>query len=186
MPARGPLTLALLFFALAATGLAATPSKHEVLDAIAVIERKVVGPEAAQAAKTIVVYAQLSDDVLVNIGTEQLPWLTEDWSMAPEKAQACESMLVAAFVAGNVRSQLRSERPGDDTYSGWLFALDAYRRLQAKYDFRSASLEALEKMRADGTLRRHADEVTEDEDRGDPQDAPRKPEASLRRRSVRS
>jgi hypothetical protein len=165
-----------LSLALCARGADAAPTRREALDAISVLERTVTGPGAAEAAKTIVVYAQLSDDVLVNIGNEQLPWLAENWPIGREQVQSCQSVLMAAFVAGNIRSQLRSGRAEDDTYSGWLFAIDAYRRLSANFGFRSQAIEALAKMQQDGTLQQHAKDL-DAEEREDPADAQRRPVA---------
>src|SRR5580658_4852769 len=132
--------LAVSFIALAGTGLAATPTKHAVLLAISVLERNVTGQDAIDAAKTIVVYAQDSEDVVVDIGPGQLPWVSEKWGLAREQELEYQSMLLAAFVAGNIKSQIKNARVEDDTYSGWVFAIDAYKRLRAKDPFRSASI----------------------------------------------
>jgi hypothetical protein len=180
------LALAAVVFSTCAGGaFAAVPTKHEVLRAIAVIEKSVSSPEAADAAKLIVVYAQLSDDVMVDIGPDQLPWLGESWGMDREKEAACQSMLMAAFVAGNVKSQIKNDKTEDDTYSGWILAIDAYHRLRAKYPFRSPAIEALAKMQAEGKLLEHARDVhmkSEEED----SDTPRKPLAWVRPRSPSS
>jgi hypothetical protein len=165
---------ALAFAACAGLGLAATPSKQQALDAISVLEKNLTGPQATQAAKTVVVYAQLSDDVMVDIGPEQLPWATEEWGLDKDRELSLHSLLVAAFVAGDVKTQLKNEKAEDDTYSGWLFALAAYHRLKASEDFRSPSLEALSKMQAEGKLRQHAKDVHA-EDQQDSADTEQKP-----------
>jgi hypothetical protein len=162
------------FVTCAGCGLAATPSKQDALQAISVLERNLLSPEAAQAAKTVVVYAQLSDDVMVDIGPEQLPWISEDWGLEKDREMAIHSMLVAAFVAGNVKPQIKNDKAEDDTYSGWLFAIETYHRLRAKEKFLSPSLEALAKMQAEGKLRDHAKDVHL-EDQQDPADAQQKP-----------
>ena len=154
--------------------MAAVPSRQQALDAISVLEKNPTGPQATQAAKTVVVYAQMSDDVMVDIGPEQLPWASEEWGLDKERELSLHSLLVAAFVAGDVKTQLRNDKAEDDTYSGWLFALEAYRRLKAREDFRSPSLEALSKMQADGKLRQHARDVHAD-DQQDQADSPQKP-----------
>jgi hypothetical protein len=166
---------AVLFLAFAVSGWAATPSRHEVLVAIAVLEKNVTGPEATEAAKTVVVYAQDSDDVLVDIGPDQLPWTNEKWGLDKEQELACQSMLLASFVAGNIRSQIKNSRTEDDTYSGWIFAIKTYKRLCANGSFRSPSIETLLKMEADGTLLQHAKEVRSKEDHEEPSDAPQAP-----------
>jgi hypothetical protein len=155
--------LAVSFLALAGSGLAATPSRHDVLVAISVLEKNVTGQDAVDAAKTIVVYAQDSDDVMVDIGPGQLPWVSEEWGLDKARELECQSMLLAAFVAGNIRSQIKNSRTEDDTYSGWVFAIGAYNRLRAKGPFRSPSIEELSRMEADGTLLQHAKEVQSQE-----------------------
>ena len=167
-----------LFAAVAAHGLAATPSKNDVLQAISVMEKRITSPEAAEAAKTIVIYAQVSDDVMVDIGPEQLPWLDEAWGLGKEKEQACKSLLMAAFVAGNVKSQIKNDKAEDDTYSGWIFAIDVYNRLRTRDGFKSPSLDSLSKMRTEGTLLQHARDVRQKEEQQDPSsDDPRRPMA---------
>jgi hypothetical protein len=178
MPTPRTLVAALAFVVLAGLGSAAlppAPSKHEVLQAISVIEKNVSSPEATEAAKTIVIYAQVSEDVLVDIGPEQLPWLDEDWGMDKDREQGCKSLLLAAFVAGDVKSQIKNDKAEDDTYSGWIFAIDTYNRLRAKEPFKSPSIEALAKKRADGTLLQHARDVRQKEEQEEQSEKPHRP-----------
>ncbi len=177
MPHPRFLAIALAFVLLAASGFSAAPTKHEVLHAIAVIERNATSPEAAEAAKTIVIYAQVSDDVMVDIGPDQLPWLDEDWGLDKDREQACKSLLLAAFVAGDVKSQIKNDKAEDDTYSGWIFAIDTYNRLRAKETFRSDSIDSLAKMKAAGTLLQHAREVRAKEEEQDGSGDTKKPMA---------
>jgi hypothetical protein len=144
-----------------------------VLQAIAVMEKSVSSPEAVDAAKLIVVYAQVSDDVMVDIGPDQLPWVNEAWGLEKDRETALQSLLMAAFVAGNVKSQIRNDRAEDDTYSGWIFVIETYRRLRAKEPFHSPSIEALAKMQAEGKLLQHARDVHMRSEEDD-SDAPRK------------
>ena len=166
---------AALFLACAAGGLAATPTKHEALQAISVLERSLVGPEADDAARTIVTYADQSDDVMVDLGPDEVPWSEEKWGLEKGSELSCQSMLLAAFVAGNVRSQIKNDRAEDDTYSGWVFAIDAYKRLRTNAKFRSPSIESLSKMEADGTLLQHAKEIQSKEEQSDPDGPQKKP-----------
>jgi hypothetical protein len=166
---------AIAFMALASLGFAANPSKQEVLDAIGIMEKGISGPGAITAAKTIVVYAQVSDDVMVNIGEEQLPWVSEHWEMDDARLKSCQSLIMAAFVAGNIKSQLNSQKVEDDTYAGWLFAIDAYRKLRAHDTFRSPAIEELSKMQAEGKLQQHAKELQASEEQEDSQDNQPKP-----------
>jgi hypothetical protein len=142
------LLAAVAFAASTSCGLAAVPSKQEVLDAITVMEKNISGPEAPGAAKTIVVFAQLSDDVMVDIGEEELPWLSEKWNLGKDQEQTCQSLLMAAFVAGDVKS---------------------------RYDFTSPAIEELSRMQSDGKLLDHAKEVESSELQQDQADNPPKP-----------
>ena len=143
-----------------------------MLAAISVLEKDITGPDAAEAAKTVVFYAQASDDVMVDIGPEQLPWVEEKWGLDKAREQSNQSMLLAAFVAGNIKTQLKNEKAEDDTYSGWILAIGAYKRLRTKAAFRSPAIESLQKMEDEGTLRQHAKDVQlKDEE----PDAPRPP-----------
>ncbi len=161
-----------LFAALAGAAAAAPPSRNDVLVAISVLEKNITSPEASGAAKTVVVYAQESDDVMVDIGRDQLPWVAETWGLDKETEQADQSLLLAAFVAGNIRSQIKNDKAEDDTYSGWIFAIDAYKRLRTKGAFRSPAIESLKKMEDEGTLLKHAKDVQFKEEESD---APRPP-----------
>ena len=95
--------------------------------------------------------------------------------MAKEREQSCKSLLLAAFVAGDVRSQIKNDKAEDDTYSGWIFAIDSYNRLRAKQPFESPSIDGLSKMRADGTLLQHARDVRKKEEEEDQEAAPKRP-----------
>jgi hypothetical protein len=154
-------TLTAAFFVVLAGGAAAAPpSKQEVLMAISVLEKNITSPDAADAAKTVVVYA------------EQLPWVSEKWGLEKSREQNNQSLLLAAFVAGNIRSQIKNDKAEDDTYSGWIFAIDAYKRLRTKGAFQSPAIDSLKKMEDDGTLLQHAKDVQfKDEE----SDAPRPP-----------
>jgi hypothetical protein len=173
-PLRRTLAAALLL-AFVPAGFAATPTKHEALQAIRVLEKSLVGSEADEAARVIVTYADQSEDVLVDLGPDEVPWADEKWGLDKERELSCQSMLLAAFVAGDVRSQIKNDRAEDDTYSGWVFAIDAYNRLRAGGKFRSPSIESLSKMEADGTLLQHARDVQSKEQQAAPDEPQKKP-----------
>ena len=165
----------MLFFLVAGVAAAATPSRAgRILLAISILEKSLSGPEADEAAKTVVIYAQQSDDVMVDIGPEQLPWVGERWGLDKAREQNNQSMLLACFVAGNIRAQLRAAKAEDDTYSGWLFAIDAYKRLREKSSFSSPAIENLRKMKDEGTLQQHAKDVQfkEEQEEGEPSRPP--------------
>jgi len=172
--------IAALSLAGALSARAAAPSRQEVLQAIEVMEKNVGGSAASEAAKTIVIYAQVSDDVMVDIGPDQLPWIEEKWPLAKEEARTRQSILMAAFVAGNIKSQIKNDKAEDDTYSGWIFAIDTYHRLQSRGPFVSPAIEALSKLQQQGKLLQHAREVHANQDQQDQSDATPRPLARLR------
>ncbi len=101
-------------------------ARNEVLAARSpVLEKnRELSPQAADAAKTVVVYAQLTATTcIVDIGPRAAAaGLDEEWGLDKETRgeRSRKSILLAAFVAGNGSSRRsRTRRTEDDTYSGW-------------------------------------------------------------------
>lgn len=129
-------------------------SRKEVLDAIALLERDATGEAAADAAATIMQFGEESEAVLINVADETMPWLKEEASPADGPARA---MLTAAYVAGNIKAQLRRRLAEDDPYAGWRFVIDVYRQLKQKEPALSISAaEYLLKQEREGTLEKSA------------------------------
>src|SRR5437899_12799484 len=76
------------------------PSRNEVLKAIEVFANSPLSPEGKEAAATVAKFAEDSHDVSVFISPGVAPWFG---SGEPPKHS---ETLLAAYVAGNVRSQL--------------------------------------------------------------------------------
>ena len=145
----------MLLALLAGAGLEAQPiSRHAVLAAIAVLGKDVTGPGALQAAVTVTQFGRDSNDVLLIVSPDTLPWVQTNVSEADAQVRA---LLMAAYFAGDIKSQLQKGRPGDDPYSGWLAAIRAYRQVQKKQPRVSIpEIEDLIRQEKAGTLRQRA------------------------------
>lgn len=139
--------------------LGAQPSREEVSRAIAQVETNVVSASAVDAANIILDFAEESEDVMISITTNTVPWLKEKWGLGAEMEQTIRSMLLAAYVAGNTKSQLAAGKPKDDPYAGWVFVCRAYAKFRTKISFASPSIDSLERRHKEGSLRRYAQDV---------------------------
>lgn len=137
----------------------APPTRAEVSTAIAQMETNLVSGSSVDAAKVILKFAQQSEDVQISITPETVPWLQEKWGLEPDLEQSIRSMLLAAYLAGNVKSQIRAGKPADDPYAGWIFVCRGYAEFRSKASFSSPSIDSLEKRRTEGTLKQYARDV---------------------------
>lgn len=146
----------------AALGLRAAPvSRGEVLAAIAVLEKDVTSPDAPAAAEKVARYGRESDDVLLIIGPETLPWVRTD---APETEVRVRSILMAAYFAGDIKAQLRQGEARDDPYSGWLAAIRAYGQIRRKQpEITIPEIEDLIRKEHAGTLKADADAIRKEQ-----------------------
>lgn len=148
-----PLLLGIQFAALPA--LPATEiTRQQALAAVAVLERDATGEEAADAAAQIMQFGEESDAVLILVGEETMPWLGEDATPADADARA---LLTAAYVAGNIKVQLRRRLAEDDPLAGWRFVIQVYRQLKAKNPgLTIPAAERLIRQEREGTLEKSA------------------------------
>jgi hypothetical protein len=136
------------------TARAEPVSKGEAREAIAVLEKSVLGANATEAAATITRFADESEEVLIVVGPETMPWVQD--AAGPDAK--IRELLTAAYVAGDVKAQLAKKRPDDDPYSGWLFVIKAYREIRGKKSRISIpEVEELMAKEKDGTLTREAE-----------------------------
>lgn len=143
-----PLALAQLQELTVDASLAVSPAI--ALKAIGVLERDPFAPDIETAALLVAKFAEDNRSVEVHISENTLPWLVSD----PDNRHA--KLLLVAYIAGNIRSQIQNSRTRNDPYAGILFMLDTYTKLrQREPDFKVADLERLSALRAQGTLRRN-------------------------------
>ena len=157
-----------------ATEEAPLPSKADVLAAIERFEKNTMDAEAmGKDVATIIYFVEKSPDVLVTLGKMTTPWA---FSVLEKPADGVEKpaagvepnvvllVITASYYAGNIQTQLKSGKPVDDPYSGWLFAIRTYRLLQSgwkdKVDF--PYLDQLDKLEARGWLKEYAGYITQE------------------------
>jgi hypothetical protein len=99
-------------------------SREEVLKEIEVFAKSPVSAEGKAAAWTIVRFAQENEDVLINISPKVLPWANTN------KEYKYSETLLAAYLAGNVKSQLHGRARADDPYAGIQQVLKTYAQLR--------------------------------------------------------
>ena len=129
-------------------------SKREAREAIAVLEKSVLSTDAAEAAATITRFADESEEVLIVVGPETMPWVQD--SAGPDAK--VRELLTAAYIAGNVKAQLEKRQPNDDPYNGWLFVIKAYREIRGKKSrITIPEVDELLAKEKDGTLKKEAD-----------------------------
>lgn len=133
------------------------PSRREVLAAIATLDERFLSPEAVRAAEVVTRFVELSEDCLIVLDPEAIPWVDDaEVSRADDPETLLRSLLLAAYFAGNTKAQLDSGKVEDMPYPGWLFVIRAYRSIQEKTAFRIASIEEFIAMEEKGTLERFA------------------------------
>ena len=137
-------------------------SRREVLAAIAVLDKDVTTNEAVDAAAVVARFGKESDAVLITVGAETLPWVQTD---VPEAEARVRALLMAAYFAGDIKSQLEKRRPADDPYHGWLAAIKAYRQILKKQpDMVIQEMEDLMTKEQAGTLKAAAEKLLKEQD----------------------
>jgi len=139
--------------ALVSTGRAAAPKQkitHEmVLNAIMTFRVDPLSEDARQAGGLVMEFTEQSHDVVVKIRQKTLPFLSN--KSLPEKYKA---ILLAAFVVGNVDSQLLRHQKKDDSYAGMIQMIESYRQTQRKDPtLRIAEVEKFIEMQSRGELK---------------------------------
>lgn len=148
-----------------------TVSRAQVLDAIRVFEANASGGIAparpvaqaneavAQASNTILKFALESDDVVVDLGSDSVPWcdVKKGISAMPDSGE--RGLLLAAYLAGEVKAQLLSGRQDANPYEGWVAMLRVYRVLKVREGVEVPEVEALLARQMRGSLASFAAEA---------------------------
>lgn len=168
MGARLKITAVLVPVLLSGLRLRAQPvSRHAVLAAITVLEKDITAPAAVPAAVIVTRFGRESNAVNLIVGEDTLPWLRTDVSEPEARVRA---LLMAAYFAGDIKSQLKKGRPGDDPYSGWLAAIRAYHQLQQKDpSLVVPAMEILIREEHAGVLRQRAADIVKQQQKEDQQ-----------------
>jgi hypothetical protein len=160
---------AALALALASPALASPPvTKDQVLDAIRVFDANAVGSltapkpadeangAVAAASNTILRFALESDLVVVDLGTDSVPWCDVKKGLSELPNSGERGLLLAAYLSGCVKAQLESGRQDPSPYPGWVAMLRVYRSLRVREGLKLPEVDALLARQAGGTLERYA------------------------------
>jgi hypothetical protein len=162
-------TLAALSLCVAAPLQASEPvTRVQVLDAIRTFETYAAGGSAAsgdsfdkndavvRASNTIFRFAVDSDDVVVDLGPDSVTWCDVKKGLADLPNSGARGLLLAAYLAGSVKSQLQSGKHDPNPYPGWLAMLRVYRAVRMREGVTIPEVEPLLARQAAGTLEPYA------------------------------
>ena len=85
-----------------------------------------LSPSERQSAAKILQFAEESPTHEVTVDVKYMPWLKE--TPPPEGSE----LLLAAFMAGNLKEQIKKNTTKSEDYAGALAVLEVYRKLQEK------------------------------------------------------
>ena len=137
------------------TGVRAKPSgsidRDTVRKAIIIFRRTPANQQGSMVRPIILRFARESPDVEVVVSPKVMPWIGD--SKAHVQARA---VLLTAYVAGNVRSQLDQRKTKDDPMAGTEQVIDTYRQLQlTEPRLRIMEVEKLIELQRHGKLAQH-------------------------------
>ena len=134
---RAVLALSCCAFAVDIALAAAVPSETAVRRAATTFLDQPTSSVSKHSMKTIMAFASESDKVTVTISRKAVPWYGN------ERLPHAE-VLLCAFIAGNVISQLDSGVNADDSYSGLMKVFRVYRSIKRrKRTYRVPEIERL-------------------------------------------
>jgi len=145
-----------------------TTSKAEVLAAIRTFEANTSAnltaskPDAqidsalAASTATITRFALESDDVVVDLGADAVPWCDMRKGVAGVTSSEGRGLLLAAYLSGTVKAQLFSGKQDSNPYPGWVAMLRVYRVAKMREGIAIPEVEALLARQMDGTLEAYA------------------------------
>ena len=143
-------------------------TRPQVLDAIRLFEANAPGnlasPRPAQEASeavarasgTIARFALESDDVVVDLGTDSVPWCDVRKGLAELSRSGERGILLAAYLSGCIKAQLLSGKPDPNPFPGWVAMLRVYRAMKIHDGVAVPEVEALVARQMDGTLEAYA------------------------------
>jgi hypothetical protein len=130
-------------------------SPETILQLIGILERDPISERGYAARSVILEFAEKSDTVLVVVSEDAMPWILD--KRVPEQAQL---VLTAAYVAGNVKSQLERKVNANDSLAGWKLVFTTYEALRKHSPgLRVPSVEQLLEEDKAGRLKARAQEL---------------------------
>jgi hypothetical protein len=126
-------------------------SKEVALKAIGLFRDDPLSEDGRAAAAIIVTFVDKSHDVVVGLSKKVFPVFD-----APGVSKKETNALMAAFIAGNLDSQLLRGVKKDDPYAGDLQLIQTYRQLQKKNPrLKVPDIENMAEMERRGELKRY-------------------------------
>jgi hypothetical protein len=126
-------------------------TKEIALKAIVIFRDDPLSEDGRGAAALIITFVDKNHDVLVALNKKVFPVFG-----APGVSQKETSLLLAAFAAGNVDSQLLRGVKRDDAYAGDLQLIQTYRQLQKRNPkLKIVAVEKMAEMEQHGELKRY-------------------------------
>jgi hypothetical protein len=110
-----------------AADLGVPVTKEEVRSAITLFRQAPASPRGRAAGKMVQSFAEKDDSIIIYITNKVVPFL--DNVKIPHEDRA---LLLAAFVVGNIDSQLLRNEKKDHPYDGVLEVIEVYRRMRAR------------------------------------------------------
>jgi hypothetical protein len=102
-------------------------SKETVRSAIALFRQDPLSPRGRAAGEIIRSFAEKNDSVVVEVTSKLAPFLTNTRILQEDR-----TLLLDAFVVGNVDSQLLRNEKKDDPYAGVSEVIEVYRQMQKR------------------------------------------------------
>jgi hypothetical protein len=143
-------------------------TKAQVLEAIRIFDANASGDfgsskteaeaadAVARASNTILKYAVESDDVLIDLGTDSVPWCDVKKGLSDIPHSGERGLLFAAYVCGSIKAQLRSGKADPNPYEGWVAMLHVYRAIRTREGVRIPEVEVLLSRQIAGSLEGYA------------------------------
>lgn len=170
---RSPLCVLAAALALASPLSASTPvSRDQVLEAIRLFEANASGDlagsgresdknrEVARDSNTILRYSLESDDVLVDLGPDAVPWCDVKKGLSEFANSSERGLLLAAYLSGCVKAQLEAGRQDPSPYPGWVAMLKIYRSVRIREGVSIPEADVLLARQNAGTLESFAAEAS--------------------------
>jgi hypothetical protein len=101
-------------------------------------------------------FALESDDVVVDLGTDSVPWCDVRKGLTELSRSGERGILLAAYLSGCIKAQLASGKPDPNPFPGWVSMLRVYRAMKIHDGVAVPEVEALVARQMDGTLEAYA------------------------------
>jgi hypothetical protein len=102
-------------------------TKETARNAIVAARQEPLSPRGRAAGEVVRSYAEKNEDVIVQVNPKVAPFLTNMTIPLADR-----TLLLDAFVIGNVDSQFLHNEKKDDPYAGALEVIETYRKMQKR------------------------------------------------------